>query len=145
MKEKKYNKIKRIVAIYLAVVFVLSAAAVFGVSAKTVSKEHRVEVYRGLGEYDSEVTGLPSAGTISDTFLSYPNIPGDYTTSTIRSRARNYSQGKTYDWKYSTLNENGGVVTVTYGTSLQKGDYDIRYEHYSGGSCEARAILSAMY
>lgn len=145
MKAKKSNKVKRIVAIYLAVVFVISAVAVFGVSAKTVTKEHCVELDVGDTEPDSASIKLAEDGRISDTFASYPEVPGSYTTSDIKARAVNVDIPKYYGWKYYTLNENSGTMMVTYGTDLYAGNFKVYYYHFGGGGCKAYSTLSATY
>lgn len=146
MKAKKNNKIKRIVAIYLAVVFVLSAVAIFGVSAKTVTKEHCVQLDIGDTEPDSASIKLAEDGRISDAFASYPEVPGtSYTTSEIRARAVNVDIPKYYGWKYFTLNENGGMVMVTYGTGILAGNCKTYYYYAGGGGCKAYSTLSATY
>lgn len=146
MKTKKNSKIKRIVAIYLAVVFVISAVAVFGVSAASVSKEHTVELATGDGEYDSEVIRLNGSGSISDTFYSYPTIFDGYSSSYNKAVAFDYDEDVYYTEHYFRLYANGGgAVRVTHGTSLPAGNYMIYYYNVSDGGCRARATLTAMY
>lgn len=145
MKTKKNNKIKRIVVIYLAVVFVVSAVAVVGVCAKTVTKEHTVELATGDEEYDYEVISLGGAGRISDTFSSYPTIFNGYSSSYNKAIAYDYVNRKYYSWNYFRLNDNGGTTMVTHGTSLPKSNYSIYYYNVSDGGCRAHSILSATY
>lgn len=146
MKTKKNYKVKRIVAIYLAVVFVLSAVAVYGVSAKTVTKEHLVELMYVDDTYDDyEVTGLGATGRISDAFANYPSIQSGYTSSYNKARALNTDTGRYYTEHYFRLYANGGVVMVTHGTNLPKGDYAIYYYHEGEGQCRAYSTLSATY
>lgn len=145
MKAKKNNKIKRIVAIYLAVVFVISAVAVFGVSAVTNTYEHYIEV----GMDDSVVTygaRLTSTGRMSETFPSYPYIYSGYSSSVNKARAVNTSTRTLNDWQQFTLYANGGgVVTLTYGTNLSVGLYEIQYKHVSQGGFKDDIILSLTY
>lgn len=144
MKAKKNNKIKRIVAIYLAVVFVLSSAAVFGVSAVTKTYEHYLEV----GMDDSiETYGvtLHGKGRMADIFPSYPYIYSGYSSSVNHARA--YKNGQPIsNWKDFTLYANGGgVVSVTYGEDINAGFYEIRYQHVSQGGFKDDVLFSETY
>ncbi len=144
MKTKKTNKIKMIVAIYLAVVFVLSAVAVFGVSAVTNTSEHFLEV--GMDDrIETYRVTLHGTGRMSDTFPSYPYIYSGYSTSVNRARAVNLSTGTNYSWKQFTLNANGGVVMVTYGTNLPAASYMLQYQHVSQGGFRDDIIWSETY
>lgn len=145
MKTKKKNKIKMFVAIYLAVVFVISAIGVFGVSAVTRTYEHFLEV----GMDDSiETYGvtLHGDGRMSDTFPSYPYIYSGYSSSVNQARAYNSSSQPLSAWKQFTLYANGGgVVMVTYGEDLTAGKYEIRYQHVSQGGFKDDIIFSETY
>lgn len=142
----KNNKIKRVVAIYLAVVFVLSAVAIFGVSAKTYTWEHTVEIECHPTYRCNVGTSIGAdGGRMSDTFSSYPTIYGNYTKSVNKARAWNYEEDIYYTWQPLTLYENGGTTMVTYGNNLEAGDYEVQYENVSHGGCRANAILSRSY
>ena len=145
MKTKKNNKIKRIVAIYLAVVFVISAFAIFGVSAVTRTYEHFVEV--GMDDsYETYGVTLHGNGRMSDTFPSYPYIYSGYSSSVNQARAYNSSAQPLSGWKQFSLYANGGgVVTVTYGENIAKGKYEIRYQHVSQGGFKDDIIFSETY
>ncbi len=146
MKAKKTNKIKMIVAVYLAVTLVISAVAIVGVSAKTVTKEHRVELMWADDTYDDyEVITLGGEGRISDTFASYPTILGGYSSSYNRAVAYNSSLSRYYPENYFTLYANGGMTMVTHVADRPAGNYVVYYYHESGGQCRAYSTLSATY
>ena len=145
MKAKKNNKIKMIVAIYLAVTLVISAIAVVGVSATTRTVEHTVEVDMTDAGDTYGVTVHKNA-RMSDTFPSYPHIYTGYSSSTNRARAYNSNSQPLSTWKQFTLYANGGgVVMVNYGSNLSAGQYMIQYEHISGGGFRDDVIWSETY
>lgn len=143
---KKKNKVKKIVAIYLVVVFVLSAIAVVSVSAKTYTKTHTVEVASIPGDYDYEPAYMGGSGRMSDTFQANPTIFNNYTSSENRVRAINVDENKYYPWVEFTLYQNSGAPkTVIYGTNVDSGEYQVRYENVSKGGFRASSILSTTY
>ena len=145
MKAKKNNKIKMIVAIYLAVTLVISAIAVVGVSATTRTVEHTVEV--GMSDA-METFGviLHGTGRMSDTFPSYPYIYSGYSYSENQARAVNSQTGLKHTWRPFTLHANGGgVVMVTYGTGMPSGSYMLQYQHVGGGGFRDDVIWSETY
>ena len=142
---KRQGNLTRVVAIYLIVVFAMCAIAVFGVSAKTYTWTHTVELAASPGDSTTIGTSMGAAGRMSDTFPSYPTIYGNYTTSTNKARAYNYTTGRDYGYKNFTLYENGGVVMVTYGTDLDTGNYEVKYVNVRNGGFRSDAILSRTY
>ena len=142
---KRQGNLTRVVAIYLIVVFAMCAIAVFGVSAKTYTWTHTVELAASPGDSTTIGTSMGATGRMSATFPSYPTIYGNYSSSTNKAKAYNYDRGINYGWKNFTLYENGGVVMVTYGTSLLSGGYDVQYVNVSNGGFKSNAILSRTY
>lgn len=146
MKAKKNNKVKRIVAIYLAVVFVLSAVAVFGVSAKVYTWEHTIELASISGDSCNVGISMGGTGRMSDAFQSYPTIYNGYTKSVNQARAVHSSGGYSSGWERFTLYDNSaGIVTVSYGDTCPYGFYEVSYKNYSHGGCKADSIFSMTY
>lgn len=141
---KTNNKVKRVVAVYLAVLLVLTVIAAIGVSAKVYTWNHRVEL--SSGAIYTIGTSMGGTGRMSDTFQAYPDVYGSYTSSANRARAYNYSKGIYYSWVQFTLYEASGAPnTVAYGNSLTTGNYEIRYENTGQGGFGADSILSRTY
>ena len=146
MKIKKNSKITRIVAIYLAVVFVLSAVTIFGVSAKVYTWEHTIELASIPGDSCSVGISMGGTGRMSDSFQSYPTIFNGYTKSVNQARAVHSSGGYSTGWIKFTLHDNSaGIVTVSYGGTCPSGFYEVRYQNYSDGGCRADSIFSMTY
>lgn len=145
MKTKKTNKIKMIVAVYLAVTLVISAIAIVGVSATTRTVEHTVEV--GMSDaIETYGVLVHDNARMSDTFPSYPYIYSGYSSSTNRARAVNTKTKTLAGWQQFTLYSNGGgVVMVNYGSNLSAGQYMIQYQHVSGGGFRDDIIWSETY
>lgn len=146
MKTKKKNKIKMFVAIYLAVVFILSAVAIIGTSAVTNTWEHEVEVGTSSGSYYTDGVTLHGNGSMSDTIFGYPYVFGGYSTSENRARATNSRTNVSTAWKSFTLyGDSGHVVMITYGTNLTSDFYVLRYEHVSNGGFRETLLWSESY
>lgn len=142
----KTNNIKRIIAIYLAVVFVLSVIAIVGVSAKTYTYTHTVEVASVPGSSDSLGISMGGKGRISDTFQAYPTIYNGYSSSNNKSRVYNKDVTEYHEWNDFTLYGNSGAPkTIIYGDEFPATSYEIQYRNVSQGGFKAETILSRTY
>lgn len=142
----KKNNIKKIVAIYLVVVLVLSVLAVVGVSAKTYTSNHTVEVATVKDDYDYEPAYMGGLGRISDTFQANPTIFDEYSSSTDTVSV--YYEGTNTilaSTRITLYGNSGAPKTVIYGDKFEQNYYTIKYVYYSGGGFRASSILSRTY